>query len=57
MLTLGMRLQDIERTDVVIGIAGGKSKAAAIHSVLRFGQEDILIIDEAAAEVIVADME
>ncbi|MNW71001.1 putative sugar-binding domain protein [compost metagenome] len=57
MLTLGMRLQDIERTDVVIGIAGGKSKAAAIHSVLRFGQEDILIIDEAAAEVIVAEME
>lgn len=53
MLTLGLRLEDIMRTETVIGIAGGKSKAKAIHAVLQFGQEDILVIDEAAAEEIV----
>ncbi|MNC30361.1 central glycolytic protein regulator [compost metagenome] len=49
MRTIGLRLEDIIRTEVVIGIAGGKRKAKAIHAMLRFGQEDILVIDEAAA--------
>lgn len=49
MRTIGLRLEDILRTEVVIGIAGGKRKAKAIHAMLRFGQEDILVIDEAAA--------
>jgi len=31
-------------------VAGGESKAEAILAVLRFGQEDVLITDEAAAE-------
>lgn len=57
MLTLGLRLDDIKAADVVLGIAGGKSKAKAIHAVLRFGQEDILVIDEAAALEIVRDLE
>ncbi|AJS60837.1 sugar-binding transcriptional regulator [Paenibacillus sp. IHBB 10380] len=49
MLTLGLRLEDIMQTEVVIGIAGGKSKGRAIHAVLQFGKEDILVTDEAAA--------
>ncbi|WP_106770045.1 sugar-binding transcriptional regulator [Paenibacillus faecalis] len=49
MLTLGLRLEDIMRTDTIIGIAGGRSKAKAIHAVLKFGHEDILVMDEAAA--------
>ncbi|MGF7049448.1 central glycolytic genes regulator [Paenibacillus sp. DS2015] len=49
MVTLGLRLEDIMQTEVVIGIAGGKSKARAIHAVLQFGKEDILVTDEAAA--------
>lgn len=56
MLTLGLRLEDIKRTETVIGIAGGKSKAQAIHAVLRFGHEDILVTDEAAAEEIVGEI-
>ncbi|GJM80712.1 central glycolytic genes regulator [Paenibacillus sp. HMSSN-139] len=56
MLTLGLRLEDIKRTETVIGIAGGKSKAKAIHAVLRFGHEDILVTDEAAAEEIVSEI-
>ena len=49
MLTLGLRLEDIMRTETIIGIAGGRSKGTAIHAVLKFGQEDILVMDEAAA--------
>jgi len=49
MLTMGLRLEDIVRTEKVIGIAGGKPKAKAIHAMLRFGQENILVTDEAAA--------
>lgn len=49
MLTMGLRLEDIMRTETVVGIAGGKRKAKAIHAMLRFGQEDILVTDEAAA--------
>ncbi|NMO97163.1 sugar-binding transcriptional regulator [Paenibacillus lemnae] len=49
MLTLGLRLEDIIRTETIIGIAGGVSKAKAIHAVLKFGHEDILVLDEAAA--------
>ncbi|SEU22778.1 sugar-binding transcriptional regulator [Paenibacillus sp. NFR01] len=52
MLTMGLRLEDILRTEVVIGIAGGGRKAKAIHAMLRFGQEDILVTDEAAAVII-----
>lgn len=57
MLTLGLRLEDIMKTDIVIGIAGGKSKAKAIHAVLKFGNESILVTDEAAALEIVCELE
>ncbi|MFC5700688.1 sugar-binding transcriptional regulator [Cohnella faecalis] len=50
MATAGLRLEDIEAAGVVIGIAGGRSKGEAISSVLRFGHDDILVTDEAAAE-------
>jgi central glycolytic genes regulator len=49
MPTVGLRLEDIERAETVIAVAGGSSKAKAIAAVLRAGQEDVLIIDEAAA--------
>lgn len=49
MATAGLRLEDIEAAELVIGIAGGKSKGEAIASVLRFGHDDVLVTDEAAA--------
>ena len=52
MPTVGLKLEDIMRTEVVIGIAGGSSKAEAIESILKFGHEDILVTDEAAAKKI-----
>jgi len=49
MATAGLRLEDIEAAELVIGIAGGKSKGEAIASVMRFGHDDVLVTDEAAA--------
>ncbi|UUZ91106.1 hypothetical protein LJK87_35975 [Paenibacillus sp. P25] len=53
MPTIGLRIEDIQGMDAVIGVGGGKSKGEAIAAVLRHGHEDVLITDEAAAKVIV----
>ena len=45
----GLMLQDLQHIGTIIGIAGGKSKAAAILSVIRASRQDILVTDEAAA--------
>ncbi len=45
----GLMLQDLPKIGTVIGIAGGKSKAKAILSLVRASRQDILITDEAAA--------
>lgn len=47
--TVGLRLEDIQQKEIVIGVAGGKSKGEAIAAILRFGQSDVVVIDEAAA--------
>lgn len=49
MPTVGLRLEDIQQTETVIAVAGGRSKGESIASVLRFGHEDVLVTDEAAA--------
>lgn len=50
MPTAGMRLEDIAQKDLVIGVAGGKSKGEAIASVLLTGYVDVLVADESAAQ-------
>lgn len=45
----GLMLQDLQHIGTIIGIAGGKSKAGAILSVIRASRQDILVTDEAAA--------
>ncbi len=57
MQTVGLRLEDIVKTEVVIGVAGGKSKGEAIAAIMRFGHNDVLVTDEAAALEIVALIE
>ncbi|MHA6482116.1 sugar-binding transcriptional regulator [Paenibacillus sp. strain BS8-2] len=49
MQTIGLRLDDIVKTEVVIAVAGGKNKGEAIAAVMRFGHNDVLVTDEAAA--------
>ncbi|HEX7056329.1 MAG TPA: sugar-binding domain-containing protein [Bacilli bacterium] len=53
MQTLGLRLEDIHQTEAVIAVAGGTSKGQAIAAVLRYGRENILVTDEAAAQEII----
>ncbi|MEX1028529.1 MAG: sugar-binding domain-containing protein [Paenibacillaceae bacterium] len=55
MHTVGLRLEDIQQTDTVIAVAGGRSKGEAIRAIMKFGHEDILVTDEAAAKVILAE--
>lgn len=49
MPTVGLRLEDIQTTETVIAVAGGKSKGPSIAAVMRFGHDDVLVTDEAAA--------
>jgi central glycolytic genes regulator len=53
MPTVGLRLEDIRQMETVIAVAGGRSKGEAIAAVLRYGHEDVLVTDEAAALEIV----
>jgi central glycolytic genes regulator len=55
MHTVGLRLEDIQQTDTVIAVAGGRSKGEAIKAIMKFGHEDILVTDEAAAKIILAE--
>jgi central glycolytic genes regulator len=45
-----LQLENVQNSRVVIGIAGGKNKAEAIISTSKVGFQDVLIMDEAAAE-------
>lgn len=54
MPTVGLKIEDIMQTEVVIGVAGGSSKAEAIEAILKFGHEDVLVTDEAAAQIMVS---
>lgn len=46
----GLMMNDLLRINKVIGVGGGKSKAAAILAVIRASRQDVLITDEAAAK-------
>ncbi|HIW34604.1 MAG TPA: sugar-binding domain-containing protein [Candidatus Paenibacillus intestinavium] len=49
MKTVGMRLEDIAQTEVLIAVAGGASKAEAIDAIMKFGYDHALVTDEGAA--------
>lgn len=51
MPTVGLKLEDIQQTEVVIAIAGGRSKGHSVAAVMRFGYDHVLVTDEAAAQV------
>lgn len=51
--TVGLRLEDVQQADHIIGVAGGKNKALAILSFLKHGIHDVLITDEGAAREMV----
>lgn len=53
--TVGLQLEDLEKMDNVITVAGGQSKAKAIQSYFKHGKSTMLITDEAAAHQILRD--
>jgi len=52
--TLGIQLEDLTKTNFVLTVAGGKSKARAIASYMIQGKSNVLITDEAAAIAILS---
>lgn len=56
MPTIGLRLEDIDAMDTVIGVAGGASKGPAIDAILRSGHSHVLVTDEAAAKAILQEV-
>ncbi len=53
MTTVGLRLADLERMRVVMGVAGGRSKASAILAAAKAYRMNVLVTDEGAAKTIV----
>lgn len=51
--TIGIHLEDLDKIETVITVAGGTSKARAIASFLKQKKSHVLITDEAAAKEIV----
>ncbi len=55
LLTVGMQLQDVKKVPNVISIAGGASKAKAIHSFMKQRCSTVLVTDEGAAKRLIRD--
>jgi central glycolytic genes regulator len=51
--SVGLQLHELDLINEVIGVAGGKSKAAAVKAVLTNATRDTLIIDEGAARGVI----
>ncbi|MED1745137.1 sugar-binding domain-containing protein [Brevibacillus borstelensis] len=55
MPTIGLQLEDVQRAETVLSIAGGESKAKAILSFARQSCQNVLITDEGAALAILSE--
>lgn len=53
---VGIRVDDLKNVEQVIAIAGGASKADAIHAVMSTRLQNVLITDEAAATAIASSL-
>jgi central glycolytic genes regulator len=51
---IGVSWGDLERFGTVVAVAGGRTKAPAILGALRTRIPDILVTDDAAAELVLA---
>jgi len=51
--SVGIRLEDLAKIPIVVGVGGGKSKAWAVLSVIRLGYCNVCITDEGAARKVI----
>lgn len=56
MPTIGLQLEDVQKVEVVLSIAGGASKAKAILSFAKQPCQNVLITDEGAARAVLAQV-
>ncbi|GAX90778.1 sugar-binding transcriptional regulator [Effusibacillus lacus] len=52
MNSIGLRMNDLERVETIMAVAGGADKAEAVLAVARGSRQDVLVTDEACAEAI-----
>ncbi|WP_027417110.1 sugar-binding transcriptional regulator [Aneurinibacillus terranovensis] len=55
MSTMGMQMENVEKLDTVLAVAGGKSKAEAILSYIQQRHNYVLVTDEAAMRELLVD--
>ncbi|RBW71619.1 sugar-binding transcriptional regulator [Bacillus taeanensis] len=53
--TIGLQLDDLEKCETVIAVAGGTSKANAIDAYMKRGPKSILVTDEGAAKALLRE--
>ncbi|SDK05653.1 sugar-binding transcriptional regulator [Sediminibacillus albus] len=53
--TVGLQLEDLDNSQCVVAVAGGKSKAQAIISYFKQGKSNVLVTDEGAAKELIRD--
>lgn len=51
--SVGIRMEDLAKIPLVVGVGGGRSKAWAMLSVVRLGYCDVCITDEGAARKVI----
>lgn len=51
--TIGVKYDDVKKIDIIVAVAGGRSKAEAIVATRTYNKNSILITDEGAAREIV----
>lgn len=56
MNSIGIRMNDLEHVDMMIAVAGGREKAAAVIAVARGSRQDVLVTDEVCAEAMLASL-
>lgn len=52
VLTIGLQLEDVMKSNNVVAVAGGSSKALAISAYMKQDTSNILVTDEAAAKAL-----
>jgi central glycolytic genes regulator len=54
--TIGLQLEELQNSDLIMAVAGGSSKAHAISSFMKHGPKGVLVTDEGAARQLVEEL-
>jgi central glycolytic genes regulator len=54
--TIGLQLEELQNSDLIMAVAGGSSKAHAISSFMKHGPKGVLVTDEGAARQLAEEL-